>query len=239
MSEQALVVRNDAVRRFSFTPAAFELKENALVKGALVGKVSNADEQKDAVAAQIEVAKVLKLAESARKTAKEPILDFGRMIDDEAKKFVKELKEEEMRLGRIVADYEQLEQARIRAAQQAENQRLLEIERQRAAEMAKANSHDDLDKIAEKFDQKVKEDAPLPQTIKPTRAEGQNIREDWDFEVTDIWALARAHPMCVSIEPRRTEVKALLIAGMKVTGVRAWKVTKAGVRVKTPNAIEV
>jgi hypothetical protein len=237
MSDQALVIRNDAVRGFSFTPAAFELRDKALACGALVNRVANADDQKAAVAAQLEVATVLKLAESARQTAKEPVLDFGRLIDSTTKKFVVELKEEELRLARLVSDFQQLEQAKLRAAQQAENERLAKIERERAAEMAKAQSHAELDKIAEKFDQKAKDEAPI--VFAPARVEGQRVKEDWNFEVTDIWTLARAHPMCVEINPRRSEIKALLNAGHKVAGVRSWKETKASVSVKTNQAIEV
>ncbi len=236
---RTMVARDDAVRGFGFTAAALELKAWALGFGALVVRVANPSEQKDAVAAQIEVAKVLKLAETARKTAKDPVLDFGRLIDDKAKEFVKELKQEELRLGRLVADYQQLEQARVRAAQQAENERLLQIERERAAETAKAQTHEELDQIVERFDQRVKDEAPAPVSILPTRTEGQNVREEWAFDVTDIWALVRSHPMCVTVEPRRAEIKALLNAGHKVAGVRAWKETKAGVRVKAQHAIEV
>jgi hypothetical protein len=239
MSDEALVSRNDAVRRFDFTPVAIELRDNALAAGALINKVANTDDLKLAVLAQTGVASVLKLVESARKAAKEPVLDFGRLIDDKAREFIKELKQEELRLARLAADWEQLEQARIRAARQAEDDRLRQIERDRAAEMAKAQSHEQLDKIAEKFDQKAKDEAPAPTQIQPRRVEGQTVREEWDFEVTDVWALARAHPMCVTVEARRAEIKSLLNAGHKVTGIRSWKVTKAGVRVRTSQAIEV
>jgi hypothetical protein len=275
MSDQAVIIRDDARLAVSFSQEALALKERALEVGALIGRVTDAMEQNAAVAAQTELQKILALAEKARKAVKAPIIDYGRKIDAAAEKFTDELKAEMLRISRLVADYQQLEAARVRAAEQArlaeaakleaerraaelaafreaelQKQRLdaeaaelarnqaeaknaedrarcevarLELERQQA--LAQAASHEQLDRINEQHAQAV---ADLP-VAAPVRAEGQRVREEWAITVTDIWLLAKAHPVCVKIEPRLSEIKQLLDAGVKVAGVTAKREIKAGV----------
>jgi hypothetical protein len=237
---QALIRRNDASLTVDFTEAALAMKQSALASAALVGKVSNADEQEQAVVCQTEIASLLNMAEKARKVCKDPVLEYGRSIDDKAREFVSELKEEQLRLARLVGDFQQLEQARVRAAQQAENERLLALEREKAKELAKAETHEQFDAIQEKFNQRAQFEAPPPEAIAPARASGQRVTEDWEIIVTDVWLLAKSHPTCVKIEPRLSEIKGLLNAGVKVAGVKAERQVKAGVRVGRPAAaIEV
>ncbi len=228
MSDQAIARRDLHALSFDYTDAAVALRDRALEQAALIGKVANADDQRDAVAAQASIKEVLRAIEAAREEAKKPVLEFGRMIDAKAKEFSKELKAEELRLARLIGDFQQLEQARIRAAQQAENERLAELERQRARELAEAKSHEEIDAIQEKYSQ-LALSSPAPA---PARVEGQQVTQDWEIEVVDIWTLARAHPACVKIEPRLSEIKNLLKAGVKVAGVRATPVIKSTVRVK-------
>lgn len=238
MSTSALIRRDDAKLSASFTEAALALKSHALEVSALVGRVNDAATQQAAVEAQQEIANVLALAEKARKACKEPVIEFGRSIDNAAKLFIHELKEEQVRLATLVGDFQMLEQARVRAAQQAEAERLSALEREKAEALRKAESHDELDRINEKFNVRAIEEATQP--IAPVRAEGQRVQEDWEVIVTDPWLLARAHPTCVKLEPLIGEIKGLLKAGVKVSGVSAKKIVKAGVaRAKTMQAIEV
>jgi hypothetical protein len=73
--------RDDAKLTVSFTPEAVALKDTALELSGVIGKVTNADENAAAVAAQVEIQKVRSLAEKARKAAKEPVLEYGKRID--------------------------------------------------------------------------------------------------------------------------------------------------------------
>lgn len=226
---QALIVRNDAALSVSFSESAEALKESALCKGALVGRVTCAEEQQAAVDAQKEVAVVLKLAEDAREAAKRPVLEYGRRIDGAAAIFVQELKDERIRLAKLVGDFQTLEEAKIRAARNAENERLAQLERDRQAELANAKSHEELDMVNEKFDLKTAEEVrPLPA---PVRAEGQIVKTDWELVDIDLHTLYRWHPHCVKLEARLSEIKALLTANKgDVRGVTAKSITKASVR---------
>ena len=221
-----LIARDDSRLAVMLTNEADELKAAALECAGLIGRVSNAAEQELAVAAQKELHRVLSLTEAARKAVKEPVLDYGRKIDDTAKKFIAELKEEEIRIARLVGNFQTLELAKARAAEAARLKELADVERRRQEELSRATSHDEYDAIQER----ANEEAASVPVVTHVKVAGQVVKEDWEIDVSDIWALARAHPMCVKIEPRRSEIKQLLDAGITPAGVKARKVVVSGVR---------
>jgi hypothetical protein len=240
MSE-ALISRDDSQLTVSFLPSAYERKESSLAASALIGRVANSAEQETAVAAQIEIKRLLDLVEMARVECKRPILDFGRKIDDAAKTFVAELKKEQLRIGTLIGDFQTLEQARVRAAEAVRLKELNEIERQRQEQIATARSHDEIDTINERANQEV---ASVP-VVQPRKAEGQVVKEDWSITVTDEWALVRwaiasGAIDCVYVEARLNPIKARLTAGMSIPGITAKKVVNSSVRVgREPLAITV
>ncbi|MBA3354989.1 MAG: hypothetical protein H0U18_03435 [Pyrinomonadaceae bacterium] len=236
MSDNAILVRNDAGLTVQFSVEALEIKDSALALAGLIGRVSNAEEQESAVTAQRELKRVLKLSEDARKAAKAPVLDYGRKIDSTAEEFVKDLAVEDIRVSKLIANFQALESARVRAAEAAKQTELnaLEVDRQKA--LADAKSHDELDRVNQEYCERV---AALP-VIAPARVEGQVVREDWEIQVTDIHTLYRAFPFAVDLKPRLSEIRQLLDAGSKVPGVSAKKVSKASVRIsKERDAINV
>jgi hypothetical protein len=276
MTNSLIIAPTAPLPPISFTKEAEALKEQALEKGALIGKVTTPEQQRAAVAAQLAIAEVLKLAEHWRKAVKAPVLEYGRKIDTTAEDFVLEVKTEELRLALLVADFQALENAKVRAEEQRrlarerelqdqrrqeeqtelashraeidrlgleqarlnkisteeqsdENRRQIELDRmelERQQQLAEAKSLENLDAINARHCEAV---AALP-VAAPVRVEGQRVEEAWEFEVTDIWALARAHPALVRIEPRNGEIKAALKSGAKIAGIRAWQQTKASVR---------
>lgn len=135
---QALITRADDALSISFTEAAIALKNDALEKAAMIAKVGNADEQSAAVEAQQAVAGIVSLVEKARVACKAPVLDFGRKIDAEAAKFTVEIKEEQLRLAKLVGDFVQLEQAKAAAAECARRLEEEKIEREKQEAILKA-----------------------------------------------------------------------------------------------------
>jgi len=235
MNTAALIRRDDSRFQITFTAEARRIKEAALDQSAAVVRVSDASQNAIAVEAQKAIKTALKLYEAARVECKEPVLDFCRSIDGAVKAEVADLKDEETRLARLVGDFQELELARQRAAEAARNAELMEIERRKAEEMAKAKTLEDQQKAVERANQEAQAVPP----VKYVRAEGQLVKQDWQITITDVWALARAHPMCVKIEPRLTEIRALLDAGIRVAGVSAVKVAKATVRTAPGKALDV
>ena len=229
MSE-ALAIRNDAVREFNFSKAAQDLKDAALESSACIGRVTTAGEQADAVLAQQNIATLIRDVEKARKAAKEPVLDFGRRIDEKAKEFTKPLLEEQWRVSQLVGNFQKLEEQRVAAARAAENERLLRIEREREAAIAVAKTTEEVDKIQEKACARIQAEAPPIEQITAAKAAGQRVQKDWKIEVTDIHKLYRFHPNCVKLEPLLGEIKALAKAGVQVQGARCWEELSSGVR---------
>jgi hypothetical protein len=206
---------------------ALAMRDDALAFSRLLATVENDDQNAVAVKAMESLAFLIRGCEKARKEIKLPVVDLGRDIDAKAKEFTEPLKVEELRVARIVADFQQLELAKRRAAEAARNLELDSLEHAKQEQLAKATSLEEHQTIREEYDQRAE---VLPAVMAPTRAEGQVLREEWDIQVTDIWALARTHPSCVKIEPRLLEIKYILNSGGKVTGVTATRVVKAGVR---------
>src|SRR5712675_585390 len=161
MSDQALMLRNDAALTLTFTPQAESLKRQALEVSALIGKVTDADSNERAVNAQTTLAALIKLVEEARVAAKEPILTFASRIETAAKEWTEEIRSEQWRVSQLVGDYQQLEQAKARAAQQAETLRLEGLEADRQQELANAKSHDEMDQINERYDAHARSTAPV------------------------------------------------------------------------------
>lgn len=222
----------------SISPDAYSARDLALSKSALIGKVANAADQKVAVEAQADIYKIVCEVEKARKSVKQPVLDLGRRIDEVARDFRQDCDEELGRLARLLGDFQQLEAARVRAAAQAKNDRLSHIEKDRAAELSQATSHEQVDEINARYNDKA---ALLESQTADgaARAQGQVVKPDWEVTVTDVWLLAKSHPGCVKIEPRISEIKSLLNNGVKVAGVNAVRIQKSGVRLKAVKTVEI
>lgn len=238
----ALIVRDDSNLTASFTEAANKLKQEALEAAALIGKVSNADEQALAVNAQRALTEILNTAEKARKACKEPVLEFGRRIDLTAKTFVSDLMDEQTRIAALIGSFQTLELAKARAAEAAENQRLSDLERERQKEAAQAQSHEQLEAVHEKFDTRARDESVA---VAPARVQGQIVKEGWDYQLQDQlafarWAISSGNTGCIKIEPVASEIKALLKTGVQIPGIKAWPTVSASVRARqATNSISV
>lgn len=214
---------------FQLTPSALALRDAALTKAALIGKVGNADENAAAVRAQVELKSIASSFEKARKKVKEPIIEAGRQID---RVIATELAEVEKELGRIqclVSDFQLAEQRRIREEQEAQQRELDRIEADRVKALAQASTPAQVENI-ERNAAAAKLAEAKPVTAQ--RVAGQVVKEDWEIIVTNPYDLARYHPDCVKIEPLMLPIKAALNEGRVVKGVSAKKITKADVRAR-------
>jgi predicted secreted protein len=209
------------------------MREAALELSGVVGRVASPEDNAAAVAAQLEIQKVRSLAEKARVQAKAPVLEYGKRIDAAAKEFVAELDEEMTRISRLIGDYQTLEQAKARAAEQARQAEIAKLEKEKAEAIAQAKSHEAVDAIQAHYSEIAQQTAAVTAPPQPVRAEGQVVKTDWNITVTNPYELAKFHPACVKIEARLSEIKQLLNDGITVKGITATKVTKASVRVSS------
>ena len=110
---------------------AIRLKDEALARSALIGLVNDAESNKEATGAMIDLKRVIAATEKTRKEVKEPILELGRKVDEAAKKFSAELIEEFNRLSRCSADFQTAELERVKAQERARQMEAERIERER------------------------------------------------------------------------------------------------------------
>jgi len=262
-----LILPATQLPRLGITETAIARRETALAASALVGQVRDSGQQDQAVQAQRTLAELQREIEAARKAVKGPVLDLGREIDRVAAEFLADVVDEVTRISAAIGDYQMLELKKREATERAarleaeriererreQEERVAEqIERERQAALAAAKSHDEIDRVEKEAadrqrdeQERLEREARLQQlatlaTIKqPDRAEGQSVRQDWDFEVTDVWTLARMHPACVEVRPRRSEILGLLRTGHTLAGVRAFQVVRSTVRSTKRQELEV
>lgn len=232
----ALIVRHDGELRVTFSPDAFALKESALAIGALIGRVTNADEQESAVSAQREISGIIRSVEKARKEIKQPILDYGRAIDDAAAMFIDEVDREHGRISNLVSEFQLAERRRVAAQQRLQQEELQRLEREKSEALAKTKTVEEQQKVMDDFSRKA---AVESQPIIAAKAEGQVSKNDWEIQITNPYDLTKYHPQCVSITPKLGEIKALLAQGMSVHGVSAKEIIRTTVRVATGKLIDV
>lgn len=258
MSDAALLVVDLRSRQITVPAEVLLMRNEALAGSGVIGKVNSPETQAAAVEAQRGLATFTKLVERSRKAVKEPVLELCRAIDAKAEALASEVKAEEVRVAKLIGNYQaDLYEAQKLAdrAKQAELDRIQrekdEATRKAAAEaqtaIAAANNQAEKDaamaraqaEAARQAELARQQEEAIKKAPEPVRSDGQVVRRDWDFEVTDIWTLARAHPGCVDIKPRKAEIKELLRMGVKVVGIRAWDATKSTVRTGGTKAIEL
>ena len=240
MNEEALIqAPPQPVAKVQLTAEALAMREAALEAAALVGRVSNAEENEKAVEAQAELKRVSSGFEKARTTITKPLLDAQREIKAKVDAERKELEQELLRISRLIGDFQTLELQRQRAAEAARREEQTKLERERQEALAKAKSHDEVDAVQNHYQERAAVEAPPP-PAPPTRATGQIVRTDWEVTRINDFVLAKARPDLVrKIEFDMAALKDCLKRGEKLPGVEAKEVVKASVRTTSRPLIEV
>ena len=223
----ALLVRRDL--GITFTDEAQALKSEALEAGALIGRVSNAEEQENAVKALQKLKGLRETVEKARTIAKAPLLDAGRALDLTCRKFCQPIEDEWGRINDHVVMFQFEERRRIDREKEAQEKEVARIEAERVAALktAQTAAHAELINQSATAMKEV-----VSQPIQPTRAEGQIVKDDWDIQIINPYELAKWHPDCVKIEALLTPIKTRLNQGMECKGIKATKKVVSTVRTK-------
>lgn len=223
-----------AAKDFSDALKAEELRINTAVgnyQQAELEKARQAEIQRQAELRRIEEERIAELTrietekrrqEEARQAESKRIADEQAARESAAAKLASEAKNKTQREAAEKARKEAEEKAKIATAEQAR----IESER-KAADEAAAVERRRQDELAL---QKAEAVGPQVGTVK---AQGQTVKEEFDFEVKDIWLLARMHPGFVRIEENRSEIMAAIKAGVReIKGLRIFPIVKTGVRGK-------
>jgi hypothetical protein len=227
-----LIIRDDSALTISFTTEAETMRAEALESSALISKVESADDNKRAVAAQQKLLTLCRAVEKARKAVKEPVLNLGRTIDMRADSFIAEVKDEGMRLAKVINDFQEKERVRMVAEQQLQNAAISTLEREMNEKITCADTIEEQERIREEYAERQRMASSA--STAPARAHAQIVKTEWEITVTDLHQLYRNHSHCVELKPRLSEIKALLDSGVTVHGVRAERKAKATVRSEKP-----
>lgn len=235
-----LITRDDAKLIVAFNTKAAAMREMALEAAALIGKVSNPDENSAAVEAQKSIKAVQDEIDKAVDSLISQANDYKKRVWKARDDFKAELDSEMLRVSTMLGDFAALEQAKARAAEKLKQEELTRLERERAVEEANAPSHEALDAIQEHYSNKAAEVAERMPSPQPARAAGQVVKNDWEIISVDVHELYRHHPWAVKMEPRPSEIKAMLNNGVSVHGVTAKpKVISTVRKTKEKEAIAV
>lgn len=133
--ETSLILAPPApIDKIKLSPEASQMMEVALSGAALIGKVTNADENSVASNAQMELKRVVSLFEKSGKAVREPHTKFCKdviaFVDEQTKEAVRELD----RISQTISSFHQLEMAKQRAAENAARLERERIENERLAE---------------------------------------------------------------------------------------------------------
>jgi len=233
----SLLIVNLPDREVSATDLVKEMEDQALTCASTVLTVTDARTQQMAVTAQTELARYVKAVTNAAEEAKAPLNQIRGKIIALHKELVAKAQEEGARVGALIADFQIAEEARVAAARRLAEAKASVLEKELDQKIAQAQSLSEIEALRDESRAELAAAAP---PIEPIRAPGQVVKEELEVQVFDIWLLARSMPSCVKIEPRLSEIKSLLNAGVKVPGVNAVKKTVAGVRLgRVPEAINV
>lgn len=253
----ALALRNVGAVEIAIDPSAFAVRDDAIATAGWVTKVVSQAQFAAGAEALKGLKSVAKSVEASRTAIKAPILDLGKRIDTTAKQFLSEVEVEITRLTGLLTQYE-VEQRRIaaeaqlkrfeeeRRRQAEEAARMAEIHRQQeAAARAELLANTERERAAAEAQRIAAESAAsieqaavaarqasVQVIIEPPKVAGTVIREDWNFEVTDLQAFAQAHPNLVEITVRRADVLKMIRGGCRqLAHARIYTETKVGVRV--------
>ena len=160
METQIIIAPVHPAPVIAIAPEAIALKESALEGSALIGKVTNAEQNEAAAKAQAKLKSVFRLFENSRVKMKEPALEYGRAVDRAVAPHKEELDREDGRIAELVSEFklderrriaeeerlQAAELARIEAEKQAELKRIADAE---AAKIAEAKRiQDEIDRVA-------------------------------------------------------------------------------------------
>ena len=185
--------------------------------------------QHDAVEAAELLETSVRDLERARKEAVDPHVKEQRRINCIHKELSTPMESELLRLRRLLGDYAAWQEAQARAEQAKKIEDLKIRDRELVDQIAASTSLDEVDQIREEHS---RETARLQQEIMVRTEEPiVTVKETWEYEVTDIVELFKAHPEAVKMEEKRNVLLALLSAKNGIVpGVVSRKVMNGRVR---------
>lgn len=197
--------------------------------------ITRIDDEIDAEAAAAvlkDLASILKATEAARTEIGAPVLELQRKINSTAKDFCAPLETEKTRLSRMLGAWQQAqrdaaEKARIEALENAKRVAAEEAAKIAAAEIEHGEGSAEVAEAQSAAVDHVAAARVAVAQAAPAQPAGTQVRRPWVFEVTDLAALAKAHPELVVITPNKAAINAVIKHNQNIPGLRIWQDCKA------------
>jgi hypothetical protein len=193
-----LILAGDGYQ-LTISPEAEKRKAELLTKSGAITIVTDNDESGRAQFQTRSLAAMRIEVEKSRKLVKEPVNRIGKMIDQAAAEFLIEITAEEGRIKQLIGNHAE-EVLRIKAEKERIERAAFDAARA-AREAAEEGGIAAVIAAKKAAAEKLQSSADVAST---RLADG--IRFAWDFEVDDINVVAKAEPMFVSMEIKRSTV---------------------------------
>lgn len=197
--------------------------------------ITRIDDEIDAEAAAAvlkDLASILKATEAARTEIGAPVLELQRKINSTAKDFCAPLETEKTRLSRLLGAWQQAQREAAEKLQRIAIEEARRIAREEAAKLAAAEIEHgegsaEVAQAQAVAVERVAEARVAVAQAAPAQPAGTQVRRPWVFEVTDLAALAKAHPELVVITPNKAAINAVIKHNQNIPGLRIWQDCKA------------
>ena len=220
-----LILAGDGYQ-LTISAEAEQRKAELLAKAEAITTVTDNDESAKAQFQTRSLAAMRIEVEKSRKLVKEPVNRIGKMIDAAAAEFLEEIVAEENRIKKLVGAHAE-EVLRIKAEKER-----IEREAFEAARAAREAAEEGGIAAVIAAKKAAAEKLQCSAEVAATKV-ASGIRFAWDFEVDDINIVAKAEPLFVSMEIKRSAVLAWIreleaadedvAARLALVGISAYK----------------
>lgn len=220
-----LILAGDGYQ-LTISAEAEQRKAELLAKAEAITTVTDNDESAKAQFQSRSLAAMRIEVEKSRKLVKEPVNRIGKMIDNAAADFLAEITAEENRIKKLVGDHAN-EVMRIKAEKEAAERAAFE-----AARAAREAAEDGGIAAVIAAKKAAAEKLQASNEVAATKV-SSGVRFAWDFEVDDINIVAKAEPLFVTMEIKRSAVLAWIreleaadedvAARLALVGISAYK----------------
>lgn len=220
-----LILAGDGYQ-LTISAEAEQRKTELLAKAEAITIVADNDQSEKAQFQSRSLAAMRIEVEKSRKLVKEPVNRIGKMIDNAAADFIAEIVAEENRIKKLVGDHAN-EVLRIKAEKER-----IEREAFEAARAAREAAEDGGIAAVIAAKKAAAEKLQASNEVAATKV-SSGVRFAWDFEVDDINIVAKAEPLFVTMEIKRSAVLAWIreleaadedvAARLALVGISAFK----------------
>ena len=201
---------------------AEKMKKVALETAKPIISINDGFEAEIASRTQYHLRALIKGIEESRKMAKAPVLDIGRQIDGIAKDYIDEVKDEELRIAKLLGSFQKVERdKKIEAERQAriQEQKILVEATQDALETGQDIQQ--LDQSAQHKIVALRQEA----AAKHEAVAGVKVRTTTKFEIVDEAETLKARPDLFSLDDKK--IRAALKITKTIPGLKVWDESKS------------